>query len=448
MAWLRVIEGKMRGATFFLEEDPRTAGREPDNRIHLDDGQASRKHARFEWSERDGHHIVSDLDSKNGTSFNGKQLRGPQPLADQDRVKIGSHLLIYELRGRPGYRDEGLASAGWLKVIAGPKLGATYHLGDRICTLGRDPGNLIQLVDDDTSRRHVQFRWTGEHYMLTDLGSTNGTKVNGLFRAEHCLVHGDRIGVGGHTLLYEAKGSVRYRDEGLAGKNVAPRLTSEDTNIAYELGAELGSIEIDVEVVEDSSFDTSFDIELNLERSGATPEPEPAPERAMASPAARAEAARERVAAHVETRAGIPSFLESVLDEVLRYGEPDRVLFLFFSGASLTPRASRVRGQPGTHATPDNLLQAAIRHVVRNKQAIRKNALLAGSKRDPSELYDRVGSVVCAPILTAHVDYGVVYADYLGPRAGSFGSVDLEFYRELGTLLAAGLAHRTQRRSR
>ena len=90
MAWLRVIEGKARGATYLLDEGLRTAGRDAGNPIHLDDGQASDAHARFEWGQ--GQHRISDLNSRNGTTVNGRALPvgHPHALGDQDRVKIGA----------------------------------------------------------------------------------------------------------------------------------------------------------------------------------------------------------------------------------------------------------------------------------------------------------------------------------------------------------------------
>ena len=447
MAWLRVIEGRARGATFLLGEDARVAGQDPDNPIYLDDERTAARQLRFEWARN--HHRVLDLNSGEPTTVNGKPLRGAQSLVDQDRIKLGTHLLVYELRGRPGYRDEGLATKGWIKVVEGARIGATYRLGARRGSIGRDPNNLIQVIDDDTSRHHARIDWDGEHYVLSDLGSTNGTKVNGVPRAEHRLVNRDRIEIGTHVLVYEAKGSVRYRDEGLATKNVAPTLTSEQTNVTHAVSVGISSIEIDVEVVEDTRVDESFELELEGSSSEASQsESRPRPARhptSSVTPEQLCNRARRRIAAQIRTHSSIPEFLEGVMNETTRFIEPDRIVFLFFTGAALHPRAVRVRGQPSPEM-PRNFLQPAVRHVIRHKRAVRKNDLLDSFGGEPHEREDAVATVCCAPILTTQVEFGVVYADNLGPEAAAFGDLEFAFLRELGEQLALGLAHRTQRR--
>ena len=190
--------------------------------------------------------------------------------------------------------------------------------------------------------------------------------------------------------------------------------------------------------MDDSRPDSSFEREVELGPGASSPGWGMTRE-------AQSRRAHERIAAQIERRTSVPSFLEAVMNETMAFHEPDRLFVLLFSGAVLTLRSSRIRGQPGALTTPDNLLQAAIRYVIRHKRAVRKNKLLEGSQLDPRALYERVGSLACAPVVTAQVDYGVVYADNLGADAPRFESLDLEFYRELGTQIAAGLAARSGR---
>jgi pSer/pThr/pTyr-binding forkhead associated (FHA) protein len=53
------------------------------------------------------------------------------------------------------------------------------------------------------SRRHAEIRRVGEGVVLTDLGSTNGTRVNGTPVREQILVSGDEVGVGTTRLIFE-----------------------------------------------------------------------------------------------------------------------------------------------------------------------------------------------------------------------------------------------------
>src|SRR5690349_8789324 len=64
-------------------------------------------------------------------------------------------------------------------------------------SLGRHPNNTIQLLDKIVSKEHCIIELRGDHYVLRDLGSLNGTFVNNeRVRGEAPLKHGDEIALG------------------------------------------------------------------------------------------------------------------------------------------------------------------------------------------------------------------------------------------------------------
>jgi pSer/pThr/pTyr-binding forkhead associated (FHA) protein len=72
-----------------------------------------------------------------------------------------------------------MTSQHQLIMRSGPTPGAAFMLeGDQI-TIGRDPNNEITINDAEISRRHARLTYQGGKYILEDLGSTNGTFVNG-----------------------------------------------------------------------------------------------------------------------------------------------------------------------------------------------------------------------------------------------------------------------------
>lgn len=77
-------------------------------------------------------------------------------------------------------------------------------LGDRDVAIGRSPSCDVVLEGDElASRRHALIRARGGRYTLVDLGSSNGTYVNGYeIRGESELHDGDRIAVGSHELIF------------------------------------------------------------------------------------------------------------------------------------------------------------------------------------------------------------------------------------------------------
>jgi hypothetical protein len=85
--------------------------------------------------------------------------------------------------------------------------GRRIALGSEVVTIGRLPECDIALSDPNVSRRHAQVRRAddGNGYVLIDLSSTNGTKVNGMGVRGHRLQHGDEIMVGSTKVRYEAQ---------------------------------------------------------------------------------------------------------------------------------------------------------------------------------------------------------------------------------------------------
>jgi hypothetical protein len=97
-------------------------------------------------------------------------------------------------------------AAGRLILEAADSSGQAHDfvLDGRNVTIGRAPACTVSLPEDQlASRLHAMLHYTGEQYTISDLGSSNGTLVNGvLIRGATPLAEGDRITVGQHTLIY------------------------------------------------------------------------------------------------------------------------------------------------------------------------------------------------------------------------------------------------------
>jgi hypothetical protein len=83
--------------------------------------------------------------------------------------------------------------------------GQRVPVGAKPVTIGRLAECTLQLSDPNCSRRHAEVRPVGSGFVVADLGSTNGTKVNGLkIDGERTLADGDIITLGGTNLRFEA----------------------------------------------------------------------------------------------------------------------------------------------------------------------------------------------------------------------------------------------------
>jgi len=79
----------------------------------------------------------------------------------------------------------------------GPRPGQIFEFARTSITIGRDPGNQVAINDPQISRQHARITPQGGSLILEDLGSTNGTTVNGLrITGPRALAHGDEIGLG------------------------------------------------------------------------------------------------------------------------------------------------------------------------------------------------------------------------------------------------------------
>jgi len=95
----------------------------------------------------------------------------------------------------------GRASARALMVMSGPAAGTTIQLSEGGVMLGRDAGPMGSLGGDvQLSRQHASVFDTGGSLIVQDLGSSNGTFVNGRRVTDCALTAGDLIVVGGTTL--------------------------------------------------------------------------------------------------------------------------------------------------------------------------------------------------------------------------------------------------------
>jgi len=103
-----------------------------------------------------------------------------------------------------------------LVVIDGPQKGRGFLLGEETCSIGRDQGNLIQTPEHSASRQHCAIRrQSPEIFLLTDLGSRNGTFRNGAPVSECALNDGDEIQVGDTRFLFLARDSQAAAEEGI-----------------------------------------------------------------------------------------------------------------------------------------------------------------------------------------------------------------------------------------
>ena len=138
-------------------------------------GDAAREHARTE----------------------GYEFMGPVQveISEDPEMRPNRYSIDSEVREGP----DGLP-AGSIRLSDGRRI----TVGAQSLVLGRLPECAVVLNDPNVSRRHAEIRRRGRDVVVVDLGSTNGTRVNGMRVKEQLLNDGDEIEVGTSTVVFEA----------------------------------------------------------------------------------------------------------------------------------------------------------------------------------------------------------------------------------------------------
>src|ERR1700736_1448829 len=110
------------------------------------------------------------------------------------------------------------------QILEGVDKGRTFRELPTPVTIGREEGNLLRLNDERVSRFHAKIQLDNGDIILTDLESTNGTRVNGNVVQIRRLRVGDRICVGRSLLLFGSSEEIAARMAALAG---SPRTQSQ-----------------------------------------------------------------------------------------------------------------------------------------------------------------------------------------------------------------------------
>src|SRR5207302_4816103 len=108
------------------------------------------------------------------------------------------------------------------QVLEGIDKGRVFRDLPTPLTIGREEGNILRLNDERVSRFHAKVQIDSEDFILTDLESTNGTRVNGSVVQIRRLRYGDRVSVGRSLLLFGSNEEIALRMASPEGVGLQP----------------------------------------------------------------------------------------------------------------------------------------------------------------------------------------------------------------------------------
>lgn len=139
-----------------------------------------------------------------------------------------------------------------IQVLDGVDKGRIFRDLPTPVTIGREEGNVLRLNDERVSRFHAKVQADNDEIILTDLESTNGTRVNGNLIQIRRLRPGDRITVGRSLLLFGSESEIAQRIATLSSVGLPPRDAIPEPGAATLPAQTLAA-----------QFDHDLDVDLN-----------------------------------------------------------------------------------------------------------------------------------------------------------------------------------------
>ena len=268
--------------------------------------------------------------------------------------------------------------------VVGPFENFTFTLEDEL-TIGRDPSNRVNILDYALSRRHCVIVHDNGSFIVRDLGSHNGTMVNGVSVEERLLEEGDRIAVGSSVFQF----SFGNPD----------RIPNPATVSFEELSEDLQPEHLQPEVASDSSFCEEALLASSLSRERL----------------ARDYAALLAITTRLRGIRSSESLMWQLVGAVLEVVPAERVAILIGEDPnSLQPTFAwdRVSG-PGQ---PVRVSRTIVQRTIKERAPVLLNDVSQQVQSDSvKEL--QVRSVLCVPMCTPEKVLGVIYTD--GRQVGS-----------------------------
>ena len=179
----------------------------------LETDMLSRKH--FAVRPRGGVVIVEDLGSSNGTFVDGQRLQQPLPLRKGSKIVAGSITFEFSREPFPAAQGAVPGAGGAAKPAARqatPGQATIYLLGpggapsasvalQHGLMIGRQESCGLRLDVQDISGQHCQFTQTGSQWVVSDLGSSNGTWIHDRSVKAQAVKRGDLIRLGATTWI-------------------------------------------------------------------------------------------------------------------------------------------------------------------------------------------------------------------------------------------------------
>jgi transcriptional regulator with GAF, ATPase, and Fis domain len=266
--------------------------------------------------------------------------------------------------------------------ISGPLEGTAFNLSEATVTVGRDRGSRLWIDDPSVSRQHSLIKGGEGRFTLSDLGSYNGTRVNGIPIKERVLEHGDMVSIGDSLFLF------LLHDE-------APPTIREN------------EVQLDDSEADEPTILLRIEDALYLH-----------PEKLLAALPATARLARDlnaliRISAGFSSITRIESLQTQLLESVFEVLPAQRAAILFKDPASQEFQSVLGRHRSAQRTEPVQVSRTIVIRVMTERIAVlSKNVLASRDFADVDSLRGgHARSLLCVPLAVFDKTLGAIYLD-------------------------------------
>ena len=288
-------------------------------------------------------------------------------------------------------------------VLSGPLSGRQFAF-DRLLSIGRNPQNTIILDDPEISRRHATLTAENGTVILRDLGSGNGTYVNGDRVVEKILKNGQAFRIGPVEMVYETEAA-----DSAAGRR-SDASVSFDDKVRGRVHA----------VPTDGRLGVNLFQPL-IERDARTVSLEGSDARAIQDKLTAVYAANQIVSQEHELK---PLF-ERLMDQIFRLVPANNALILLRDGKTgeLTPVCTRSEEHEDEISVSTTIINQTLE---KGESLMVEDASLDERFRGAGSVMEScIASALCVPLISANERLGVIYVDTKGTR-NAFTNADLD----------------------
>ena len=295
-----------------------------------------------------------------------------------------------------------------LKVIKGREKGTVFDLKKDSFRIGRAIPNEVMLSDEKISGKHAQITKTAEGIVLRDIGSTNGTFLNGRPVETAFIKSGDKLRLGNTIMLFQTT------DTPVPSDTTAVRVVEDKTNgpiIQEKIHNSEGSTIFNVS---DLSIDTLLAAHRNLK-------------------------ALYRVNSVLSSTFDLSKLFDRIMDQIFKVTRADRGVLMVTDEKTKRLEPKVIRAPDGSKPEQLTLSHTIVNEVLHRSAGVLTSDAMTDERfsSGQSVMEFHIRSAMCVPIRTNKGTIGIIYVDNK-MSSGTFKRSDLELLTALGN--EAGVA--------